>query len=58
MKYLLDTNVCIAIIKERPEEVKAKLLKIPIGEIGISSIVLAELSKNTSCDCLEWRKSG
>ena len=43
MKYLLDTNVCIAIIKECPEEVKAKLLKIPIGEIGISSIVLAEL---------------
>ena len=35
MKYLLDTNVCIAIIKERLEEVKARLLKIPIGEIGM-----------------------
>jgi tRNA(fMet)-specific endonuclease VapC len=43
MKYMLDTNVCIAIIKECPEEVKEKLSKIPVGEIGISSIVVAEL---------------
>ena len=43
MKYMLDTNVCIATIKECPEEVKEKLLKIPVGEIGISSIVVAEL---------------
>ena len=43
MKYMLDTNACIAIIKECPEEVKEKLLKIPVGEIGISSIVVAEL---------------
>lgn len=43
MKYMLDTNVCIATIKECPEEVKEKLLKIQVGEIGISSIVVAEL---------------
>lgn len=43
MKYMLDTNVCIATIKECPEEVKEKLLKIPVGEIGISSIVVAKL---------------
>ena len=43
MRYLLDTNTCIAIIKERPKEVATKLARVPVGEVGVSSIVLAEL---------------
>jgi len=43
MKYMLDTNTCIAIMKKRPSELKTKLKRIPIGEIGVSSIVVAEL---------------
>ncbi len=43
MQYLLDTNICIAIIKNRPEKVKARLEKVSFHEVGISSIVLAEL---------------
>ncbi len=43
MKYMLDTNACIAIIKQRPEGITQKLIEVPIGELGISSIVLAEL---------------
>ena len=43
MKYLLDTNICIAIIKDCPAEVKEKLEQTAIGEVAISSVVLAEL---------------
>ncbi len=43
MQYMLDTNICIAIIKRHPLEVQERLSKIPVGEVGISSIVLAEL---------------
>ena len=43
MTYLLDTNICIAVIKQCPAEVEQKLIQTPIGEVAISSIVLAEL---------------
>jgi tRNA(fMet)-specific endonuclease VapC len=43
MEYLLDTNICIYIIKKKPAEVFEKLKKVMIGDVGISSISLAEL---------------
>lgn len=43
MKYLLDTNICIYIIKKKPEYVFKKFAELRIGEVGISSITLAEL---------------
>ena len=43
MKYLLDTNICIYIIKKKPEIVINKFLEFPLGSIGISTITLAEL---------------
>lgn len=43
MKYLLDTNICIYIIKRRPERVIQELTKQTVGEVGISSITAAEL---------------
>ena len=43
MKYLLDTNICIYIIKQKPIEVFEKFKTLQIGDIGISSITLAEL---------------
>ena len=43
MKYFLDTNICIAIIKKCPLGVKKKLIRTAVGEVAISSIVLAEL---------------
>ena len=43
MDFLLDTNICIYIIKKRPINVIDKFKTIPIGKIGISSITLAEL---------------
>ncbi|MDH3672495.1 MAG: type II toxin-antitoxin system VapC family toxin [Gammaproteobacteria bacterium] len=43
MRYMLDTNTCIYIIKHHPPEVKKRLRKIPVGEVAVSSIVVAEL---------------
>lgn len=43
MKYMLDTNICIYIIKKRPIQVLQMLQTKNIGDICISSITLAEL---------------
>lgn len=43
MKFLLDTNICIYIIKHSPPSVIKKFQSLIIGDIGISSITLAEL---------------
>ncbi len=43
MKYLLDTNICIYIIKNSPSSVIKKFQSLLIGDVGISSITLAEL---------------
>ncbi len=42
IKYLLDTNICIYVIKRRPVEVLAKFNEAA-GHLAISSITLAEL---------------
>lgn len=43
MKLLLDTNICIYIIKQQPAAVLQRFLEYEVGDIGISSITLAEL---------------
>ncbi len=43
MKYLLDTNICIYLIKKKPLHLLAKFQSIPLGDAGISSITLGEL---------------
>jgi tRNA(fMet)-specific endonuclease VapC len=40
---MLDTNTCIYIIKEKPAHVLERFQKVPISDIGISSITLSEL---------------
>lgn len=44
MKWMLDTDTCIAIIKGRPESVLKKLRGKSVGQVGISSITLGELA--------------
>ncbi len=44
MKYLLDTNTCIYIIKRRPQNVIERFNSLQVGDVAISSITLAELS--------------
>ncbi len=61
MKYLLDTNICIYIINEKPDKVLRKFEQYPVHEFGISSITHAELqygvekskNKNTNQDALD-----
>ena len=43
MKFLLDTNICIYIIKQKPREVLQKFNTYRVGDIGVSSITVAEL---------------
>ena len=43
MKYMLDTNICIYIIKQKPSGVIKRFCQTEISEIGISSITLSEL---------------
>src|SRR5665647_611604 len=43
MAWLLDTNTCIYIIKQRPIAVLEKFGTIPPGQIALSVITLAEL---------------
>ena len=42
-KYLLDTNICIYIIKNKPESVKQKFESLDLGDIFISSVTVSEL---------------
>jgi tRNA(fMet)-specific endonuclease VapC len=44
MKWMLDTDTCIAIIKRKPESALKRLRGKSIGQVGISSITLGELS--------------
>ena len=43
MKWLLDTNVCIAVIRQRPESALRRLRGKQVGQVGLSTITLAEL---------------
>ena len=43
MNYLLDTNICIYLIKNRPIEVRKKFDRLTVGAIGISSVTTSEL---------------
>jgi len=42
-KVMLDTNICIYLIKNRPLEVREKFNQYEVGEITISSISVSEL---------------
>mgnify|MGYP001800797002 CR=1 FL=1 len=47
MKYLLDTNICIYIIKRKPPEVINRFRSFEVGDIGVSTITVAELTHGT-----------
>jgi tRNA(fMet)-specific endonuclease VapC len=43
MRYLLDTNICIYVIKRRPPQVLVRFQRCALGDIGLSTVTLAEL---------------
>ena len=44
VKFLLDTNICIYIINERPLHVLERFRRLNTSELGISSVTVAELA--------------
>ncbi len=43
IQYMLDTNICIYIIKQKPQNVIKRFRQAKVSEIGVSSITLSEL---------------
>ena len=43
MRLMLDTNICIYIIKQQPAFVLERFRQYQVGDIGISTITLSEL---------------
>jgi tRNA(fMet)-specific endonuclease VapC len=43
IRYMLDTDACIALIKNRPQAMLDRLSRLSPEEVGISCIVAAEL---------------
>jgi tRNA(fMet)-specific endonuclease VapC len=48
MVLLLDTNICIYLIREKPRSILERFKKHAVGDIGISAITLAELEYGVS----------
>src|SRR6266702_701606 len=44
MKWMLDTDTCIAIIKQQPPSALKKLRGKSIGQVGLSCMTLGELA--------------
>jgi len=43
LRYLLDTNICIYIAKQKPQAALQKLERMEIGEVAMSTITYGEL---------------
>ena len=43
LRYLLDTNICIYIAKQRPPSVAKRFARLAVGEVGMSVITYGEL---------------
>lgn len=57
MKYMLDTNICIYLIKKKPENVLIHLHKNIEDGIAISTITLAELSYGVEASAFPERNA-
>jgi len=57
VKYLLDTNICIYLIKRFPPEVQERFAQCYVGDVGISAITLAELRYGVECSGEERAKN-
>jgi tRNA(fMet)-specific endonuclease VapC len=48
-RYMLDTNICIYLMKVQPPQVAARFAACFVGEVVVSAITLAELEFGVSC---------
>ena len=47
--YMLDTNICIYLMKHEPPQVRVRFAKCYVGDVVISAITLAELEFGVAC---------
>jgi tRNA(fMet)-specific endonuclease VapC len=48
-RYMLDTNMCIYLMKHQPAEVAARFAQCYVGEVVMSAVTTAELEYGVSC---------
>jgi tRNA(fMet)-specific endonuclease VapC len=48
-KYMLDTNICIYLMKHQPVEVRMRFSQCFVGDVVISAITLGELEYGVTC---------
>ncbi|MFZ4759339.1 MAG: type II toxin-antitoxin system VapC family toxin [Burkholderiaceae bacterium] len=48
-RYVLDTNICIYLMKHQPPEVAARFAECWVGDVVISAVTMAELEYGVSC---------
>ncbi|MGY0194801.1 PIN domain-containing protein [Leptothrix sp. BB-4] len=48
-RYLLDTNICIYLIRHQPPEVAARFAQCFVGDVAMSAITRAELEYGVAC---------
>lgn len=48
MKYMLDTNTCIELIRRRSPNLVKRLTSLKVGDVGVSAITVAELQHGVS----------
>lgn len=50
MKYMLDTNMCIYLMKYQPPQVAQRFAECRVGEVIMSVITFAELQYGVECN--------
>jgi tRNA(fMet)-specific endonuclease VapC len=48
-RYMLDTNMCIYLMKHQPAEVAERFAQCFVGEVVMSAVTMAELEYGVSC---------
>jgi tRNA(fMet)-specific endonuclease VapC len=51
-QYMLDTNICIYLMKHQPSEVRERFAACFVGDVVISAVTLAELEFGIACSSL------
>lgn len=48
-KYMLDTNICIYLMKHQPPQVRERFAACFVGDVVLSAVTLAELEFGIAC---------
>jgi len=56
-KYMLDTNICIYLMKHQPPEVRERFAQCFVGDVIISAVTLAELEFGIACSGIAAQES-